>query len=155
MNAHLAVMVKENVFSLLYIFGPNDQLPYFMPEYEHNIQNILPISGSSASLPIKSTTLVAGSSRTGPICSVGLCTVGSPGAIPGHVSDCSNCHKVIYYVYSYLQVTPLYIFFICGTFNSVNLWAFIATYTGTPSLVKYFDLENLFLFTSEFVPMGI
>ena len=67
-----------------------------MPEYEHNIQNILPISGSSASSPIKSTTLVAGSTRTGPICSVGLCTVGSPGAISGHVADCSNCHKFVY-----------------------------------------------------------
>ena len=91
----------------LYLSSQEPTAPLHAPEYEHNI---LLVSCSSASSPIQKTTLVGGSTRMGPICSVGLCSVGSPGAIPGHVADCSNYHEVLHvYNNCYLQVTALYI----------------------------------------------
>ena len=49
------------------------------PDYEHKI---LLVSGSSASSPVKKTTLDCVATCWRMVCSVGLRTVGSPGACP-------------------------------------------------------------------------
>ena len=52
------------------------------PEYEHNIESVLLVSGSSASSRIQPTTIVLVATCTRAVCSVGLRSVGGPGACP-------------------------------------------------------------------------